>query len=333
MENLIPVLDPPEDGYRILDRGLGYHDRLEPALQSLIFLDILSIFIYSGGADAVELASGQHWLQHVAGIQCAVGLSGSDNGMELIDKEDDLPVGFLDFLQNRLETLLEFAAVFCAGDERTHIQGEDIFILQGFRYVPLDDPLGKPLDGGGFAYAGIADQNRIIFGFSGKDTDDVPDLAVPADDGVKLLFSRPAHQAGSVFCQRVIGILRRFGFHPFVASHLDQHSQKGVSCDAVLTEELLHVIIAVFNQPKHDMLNRDIIVPHPLHLGFGLHERAGEVLAGIKILGGTAHMGKSSQKLLRIFNKGIRNDADSLDQLPDQAVIHSDEPVQKMNAV
>ena len=62
MEDLIPILQSPEDGDGILYRGLIHRHWLEPPLQGRILFNIFPIFVQGRGADAVELAPGQHGL-------------------------------------------------------------------------------------------------------------------------------------------------------------------------------------------------------------------------------------------------------------------------------
>ena len=53
------------------------------------YYDVFAIFVQCGGADAVQFAAGQHRLEHVAGIHRPFGLAGTDDGMQLVDKEED----------------------------------------------------------------------------------------------------------------------------------------------------------------------------------------------------------------------------------------------------
>ena len=71
--------------------GLAHHHRLEAALQGRVLLDVLAVLVQRGGADAVQLAAGQRGLEHVAGVHRALGLARADEGVELVDEEDDLP--------------------------------------------------------------------------------------------------------------------------------------------------------------------------------------------------------------------------------------------------
>ena len=68
------------------------------------------------------------------------------------------------FLQDGFEPLLELAAIFCAGNQRAHIESQELLVLQAFRHVAVDDALRKTFDDGRLADAGFADQHRIVFG-------------------------------------------------------------------------------------------------------------------------------------------------------------------------
>ena len=59
VEDLIPLLQAPEDGDGVLHTGLVHHNGLEAALQGGVLLDILPVLVESGGPDAVQLPPGQ----------------------------------------------------------------------------------------------------------------------------------------------------------------------------------------------------------------------------------------------------------------------------------
>ena len=69
-----------------------------------------------------------------------------------------------DFLEHGLEPLLELAAELRPGDERAHVQGDELAVLQALGDVAGDDPLGQPLDDGRLAHARLADQHRVVLG-------------------------------------------------------------------------------------------------------------------------------------------------------------------------
>jgi hypothetical protein len=123
---------------------------------------VLAILVECRGANRVELAAREHRLQHLRRVHRALGRPSADHGVELVDEEDDLPLGFADLLQHGLQPLFELTAILCARDERTHVQGEDLLVLEALRHVAAHDALCQPLDNGGLADAGLADQHGIV---------------------------------------------------------------------------------------------------------------------------------------------------------------------------
>ena len=94
-------------------------------------------------ADALEFAARQRGLEHIGGIHGAFGRARADNGVELVDKQDDI-VGAPDFLHHRLEPLLELAAVFRARYDARQVEREHAALQQQVGHVAFDDGLGQP---------------------------------------------------------------------------------------------------------------------------------------------------------------------------------------------
>ena len=92
--------------------GLGDDDRLESAFQGGVFFDVLAVFVQRRRADGAQLAAGEGGLEQIAGVHRAFGLAGADDGVQLVDEENDLPVAAGDFLDDGFEAVLEFAAIF-----------------------------------------------------------------------------------------------------------------------------------------------------------------------------------------------------------------------------
>ena len=111
------------------------------------------------------------------------------------------------FLQHGLQPLLELAAVFGAGDQRAHVEREQLLVLQAFRHVAVDDALRQALDDGGLADAGLADQHRIVLGAAREHLDGAADFLVAADHRIDLAVARGLRQIAGIFLQRVIGVL------------------------------------------------------------------------------------------------------------------------------
>jgi hypothetical protein len=193
----------------VLDARLVDEHRLEPPRQGCVLLDVLAILVEGGGADAVQLAARERRLQKVRGIHRAVGLAGADDGVHLVDEQDDAAGRRRDLLQHGLEPLLELAAVFRAGDQRAHVEREQLLVLKALRHIAVDDAQRQALDDRGLADARLADQHRVVLGAARQHLDGASDFLVAADHRVKLALARRLGQVAGVFLQRVIGVLGR----------------------------------------------------------------------------------------------------------------------------
>src|SRR5690606_18923737 len=158
---------------------------LEAALEGGVGLYVLAVFVECGGADHAQLAAGEHRLEDVARIDGAVGAAGADDGVHLVDEQDDLAVGSLDLIEDRGEALLELAAERGAREQRGDGDGDDAPVLEGRGDVASDDALGEALDDGGLADSGLADEDGVVLGAACEHLHDATDLLVAADDGVE----------------------------------------------------------------------------------------------------------------------------------------------------
>ncbi len=174
---------------------------------------MLAIFIERGRADAVQFAARQRGLQKVRSVHRAVRLAGPDEGVHFVDEQDDAARGRSDFVEHALEALLELAAIFRAGDQRSHVEREQLLVADRFRHVAIDDAQSQPLDDRRLADAGLADQHRIVLGAPRQHLDGAADLLVAANDRIELAVARSVGEVAGVFLQRVILVLgaRRVG--------------------------------------------------------------------------------------------------------------------------
>ena len=89
---------------------------------ALSFSKYLLIFVQSSGSYAAELTTGQGGFQYIGGIRGTFTFTGSDQGMDFIDKQDDAAFGFDYFIDNRFQTFFKFTFVFGSGNQCAHIQ-------------------------------------------------------------------------------------------------------------------------------------------------------------------------------------------------------------------
>ncbi len=138
-------------------------------------------------------------LRMLARVDGPFGRPGPDEGVQLVDEQDDVAAG-PDLLEHLLQALLEVAAVAGPGHQGAEVQGVELLALDGLGDVVGHDLLGQALDDGGLADAGLADQDRVVLGAAGQDLHDPLDLPLPADDRVELAL---AGQLGQVAAELV----------------------------------------------------------------------------------------------------------------------------------
>jgi len=67
-----------------------------------------------------------------------------------------------DLLEDCLQPVLEFAAVFGACDERAQVQRDDAPVFETFGDVTANDTVREPLDDRRLADAGLADEDWVV---------------------------------------------------------------------------------------------------------------------------------------------------------------------------
>ena len=267
--DLVPLLQTTQNGDGILHGRLIDHNGLETTLQRGVFFDILAVLVQRGGADAVQLAARQHRLEQVAGIHSAVGLARADNGVQLINKQDDLAFGLLDLVQDALQALLKLAAVFGTSDQCAHIEAEHRAVFEVFGYVTAHDTLCKSFGNGGLADTGFTDQNGIVFALTAQNADDVANFGITPDDRVQLVGTRHLHEILPVFFQGVVGGFGVVGRYALVAAHLRQLLHKALGRDAKRLEQLGGCLAGALQNAKEYVFDADIFVLHLLGLLLG----------------------------------------------------------------
>ena len=247
--DLVALPQAAQDADRLLDRRLVHDDRLEAPLQRRVLLDVLAVLVERGRADGVELAAREHRLEQVAGVHGALGRPGADHRVELVDEEDDPPVAVLDLLEDRLQALLELAAVLGARDERPEVQPHDPLVLERLGHVAADDPLGQPFDDRGLADPRLADQDRVVLRAAAQDLDDAPDLLVAADDRIEPARARLLGQVAAVLLEGLVGALRVRRRDALAAADAGQRAEDGLAPGRVPLQERLPLAARVDARP------------------------------------------------------------------------------------
>ncbi len=168
----------------------------------------------------MQLTTCQHRLEHVPGVDGPFTLSGSDNGMQFVDKQQNLPLTVVDFLEDRLETFLKFTPVFGPGNQGTHIEGKNRLAFQAFGDVATNNPVSQTFNNGGFANSRFTNQHRVVLGLPGENANNPTDLFITTDDRVELTVLHLFNQVTAIFFQGFVGLFRVLAGDSLMAADL-----------------------------------------------------------------------------------------------------------------
>ena len=143
--HLVALLEPPQDGDRVLDGGLGYQHRLEAPFESSILFHVFAVLVERSGSHDPQLTPGQHGFEHVRGIDSALGAARAHDGVQLVDEGNDLTLRIGYLLEHRFEPFLELAAVLRPGHHGPDVERHDPLVLEPLGHVTRHDALRQAL--------------------------------------------------------------------------------------------------------------------------------------------------------------------------------------------
>ena len=305
---------PAKDRNRVLDRRLAHEHRLEPARQSGVLFNVLAVFVQRCRTDTVQLTARQSRLQEVGGIHGPIRLAGSNQRVHLVDEQDDLARGRLDFGQNTLQAFLELTPIFRAGNQRAHVERKKLLVLERFRHIAIDDAQRKALGNRSLADPWFTNQNRVVLGTARQDLNGPADFLVTADHRVEFTFPGNLGQIPSEFLQRVILVFGSRGIgRPALAKLVDCLVQS-VWRNAVPLHQLAGFAVAVHGKGKQKPLHGDETVSSLVGDLLGLLEQACGCLAHVKLSGPTGNFRHLVQKALKIALQCLGVAAGTVDQ-------------------
>src|SRR6266850_870905 len=268
--HFVALAQAAQDRDGVLDGRLAHVHRLEAPLERRVLLDVLAVFVERCRADRVQLAAREHRFQHVRRVDRALRGTGADHRVQLVDEQDDLALARGDFLEDRLETLLELAAVLRAREQRPDVEREDLLVLQPLGHVAAHDALREALDDRGLADARLSDEDRVVLRSARQDLDDAADLLVASDDRVDLALLRRLGEVAAELRERLVRALGILGCDALAAAHLLDAREQRVARRHVESEQ--------------QMLGGDVLVLHALRLVGRLVEDARELRADLRLL-------------------------------------------------
>ncbi len=249
--------------------------------------------------------------------------------MQFVDEQNDLPVGFRDFLQHRFQAVLEFAAIFRAGNQRGEIQCDHALRTQHFRHIARDDALREAFHDGGFSNAGLADQHGIIFRAARENLHDAADFIVAADHRIELAAPREFDQVAPVLFEGAEGRFRILRSHAMAAAHRGQRLQDRFARGAILGQKFRGLILANGGDGQQDVLGGNVFVLELLRFDESAFENFVRRRAHL-LLHRSRHFRDAPEPSFNFTRESVRTHAEPREQRRDDAILLRDERAQKM---
>ena len=206
MVQLVLLFYAAQNRNGIFDSWFGNHNRLETTGKGRVLFYIVAILIQSCRANTVQFATRKGRLNQVCGIHCAVTFTCSHKGVHFIDEQDSLASGFGHLSQNRLQAFLKITAIFSTGNQGPHVQGQQAFTTQRFRYVPIHNAQGQTLCNCGFTHTWLTNQNWVVLCTTAKHLHSATDFLIATNNRIDLSLFCAGRQVLGVFLQRLVAI-------------------------------------------------------------------------------------------------------------------------------
>ena len=301
--DFVAFAQPAQNGNRVFHGGLVNRYRLKAPFQRPVLFHVLTILVQRGRPDAVQLAAGQHRFQQIGRVHGTLRRACAHHRMQLINKQDHLALGLLDFFEHGLEPLFELPPKFCTGNQRAHIQDDHPTMLQAFRHIAADNTLRQPFHNGRLADTWVADQHRIILGAARQHLHDPANFIIPADNRVKLAQACRLRQVPAIALQSLIGALRILIGHTLVAAYFLERRKQAFSAQAVVAQQTARRPI-VFQHGQQHMFDADVVVFQFLGFIFSAGEQLGQALGDVHMVRATGRAGNLRNAMQRLFKLG-----------------------------
>ena len=182
--------------------GLLDLDDLKASREGGVLFEVLLVFGPGRGGDRPQLAARQGGFQQIGGITASRLPPGADHGVRLVNEQDHGRGRRLDFVDDRLEPVLELALNPRPGLQQAQVQRPQGHGLQRRGHVAGGDSQREAFDHGGLAHPRLAGQDRIVLPAACQDIDDLADFRIAAQDGIDVPVAGPGRQIDGVLVER-----------------------------------------------------------------------------------------------------------------------------------
>ena len=200
---------------------------------------MLAILIQCGRTDCLQFTSSKHGLEDGGCIDCALCGTGTNEGVDLIDEQDDVSASF-DFFEHLLEALLEISSITRASNKCTKIERVQLLSLQGLWHVVRCDGLSESLDDGSLANAGLTHEYGVVLGAARQHLHHAFGFSISSDHGIELVLTS---QLGEVSTKLIEHQRPGRGFARGTSAGTGLFCSAGLGCRPWITREQLNDLL------------------------------------------------------------------------------------------
>ncbi len=254
-----------EHGEGVRAARLGHLHRLEAPLERGVLFDVPAVFLRRGRADDLHLAAPQRGLEDVGRVDRPLGAARTDDGVQLVDEEDDVP-GAAHVLEYGFDALLKVAAVLGAGEHGRHVERDDALAQQLLRPLAAGEAQREPLGDRRLAHARLPDEDGVVLRAPREDLHRPADLVPAAHYGVDLPGEREGAEIAAVLVEharlRAAGErAQRTELRPPLgggtAEHVKDRGVELVQIRAVFAQDRRAAAVRLPEDPEQEMLRAD----------------------------------------------------------------------------
>ena len=184
---LVAVLKTVNNRNGVVVVWLADVDRLETPLKCSVLLDMFTVLFCRSCTNDLDFSTRQRRLKDGRGVDGAFCGTCANDGVNLVNEEDVI-LGFLQLSNNLLHAVLKLTAILRSCYQACQVKRPDLLSAQDVRNVARCNELSQALNNGGLTNAGIAQDKWVVLLAAGKNLHDTLNLAVTANDRVKLFI-------------------------------------------------------------------------------------------------------------------------------------------------
>ena len=148
---------------------------------------MFTVLFCRSSADDLDFSTRQRRLKDGRSIDGTLCGASANDGVNLVDEEDVI-LGFLQLSNNLLHAVLKLTAILGTSYQTCQVKRPNLLSTQDVRDVAGCNELSQALNNGGLTNAGISQDKWVVFLAARKNLHDTLNLAVTANDRVKLFI-------------------------------------------------------------------------------------------------------------------------------------------------